>query len=137
MPSDHSAPNVPSSTPADAYLTLSEAAHTLPGRPHTSTLWRWARRGVMARTGERVWLDHARFGGRVFTTRVWLQEFGQRLADADLTHFESRDSHIFGAGPIASVRCGTRRRAKVRTEVECAPAEFDEIDAELAAEGLC
>jgi hypothetical protein len=69
-------------------LTLSDAANSLPHRPHTSCLWRWCRKGVIARNGERVRLRHLRIGGKIFTSRDWLADFGSRLASADAAHFE-------------------------------------------------
>ena len=41
------------------YITLTEAAKVAPGRPSTSCLWRWCRKGVISRNGERVRLKHA------------------------------------------------------------------------------
>ena len=52
------------------YLTLSQAAKTLPGRPHLSTLHRWRQRGVRG-----IKLQTALVGGRRYTTRAWLDEF--------------------------------------------------------------
>lgn len=52
------------------YLTLSQAAGTLPGRPHLSTLHRWRLRGVRG-----VKLRTCLIGGRRFTTQRWLDEF--------------------------------------------------------------
>ena len=69
------------------HLTLTEAAKMAPGRPSTSCVWRWCRRGVLSRMGERVQLRHMRVGGKLFTTASWLNEFGNRLAEADAAHF--------------------------------------------------
>jgi hypothetical protein len=74
----------------DDYLTLGKAAAEAPGRPSSNAVWRWCRRGVVARGGARVRLQHVRLGGRVYTTRRWLREFGERLAAADAAHFDSR-----------------------------------------------
>lgn len=54
--------------PSD-YLTLPEAAKTLPGQPHVSTLHRWRLRGVRGRK-----LRTCLIGGRRFTTAAWLAE---------------------------------------------------------------
>lgn len=51
-------------------LTLSQAARTLPGQPHLSTLHRWRLRGVRG-----VKLQTRLVGGRRYTTSVWLQQF--------------------------------------------------------------
>lgn len=57
-------------SPDDEHLTLAQAAATLPGRPHLSTLHRWRLRGVRG-----VRLQTCLVGGRRFTTRRWLSEF--------------------------------------------------------------
>ena len=54
----------------DEHLTLAQAAATLPGRPHLSTLHRWRLRGVRG-----VRLRTCLVGGRRFTTPRWLREF--------------------------------------------------------------
>ena len=75
------------------YLTLSDAARIVPGRPCSKTLWRWARRGLTARTGRKVHLRHVRIGGRVYTTAEWLETFYEQLAEADLEHHALPDEH--------------------------------------------
>ena len=72
-------------------LTLAEAARLVPGQPHPSCLWRWARYGIKARGGERVRLEHSRFGGRVFTSREALETFGRTLAERDAEYFDVRE----------------------------------------------
>lgn len=52
------------------YLTITQASHLLPGRPHVSTLHRWRLRGVRG-----VRLQTCLVGGRRYTTREWLVEF--------------------------------------------------------------
>ncbi len=60
-------------------LSLTDAAKALPPidgrRPHTSTLWRWCRKGVRG-----IRLEHVRLGNRVCTSREALVRFSQRLA---------------------------------------------------------
>ena len=73
----------------DSWLTLSQAARLAPGSPSPNCIWRWCRRGVVARSGERVRLQHARLGGRLFTTLRWVREFGEKLAQADEAYFET------------------------------------------------
>lgn len=69
-------------------ITLTEAAKITPGRPSTNCLWRWCRRGVLSRGGERVRLEHRRIGGKIFTAADWLDEFGRKLAEADTQYFD-------------------------------------------------
>jgi len=40
------------------HLTLMQAAKLAPGRPSGNCIWRWCRRGVLARSGERIRLEH-------------------------------------------------------------------------------
>jgi hypothetical protein len=62
-------------------LSLVEATKTIPPidgkRPHASSLWRWASKGVRG-----VKLEHLRVGRRVVTTREALQRFFQAVAEA-------------------------------------------------------
>lgn len=63
-------------------LTFSEAAKTLPRvngrRPHASTLWRWARKGIQG-----IHLETRRLGGRFVTSLEALDRFSERLAEAN------------------------------------------------------
>ena len=69
------------------YISLTEAAKRSPGRPHVASVWRWARRGVKTRGGERITLGHIRAGGKIFTTEQNLNDFFERVAEADAAHF--------------------------------------------------
>jgi hypothetical protein len=69
-------------------ITLTEAARHTPGRPSVNCIWRWCRKGVLSRCGRRVRLGHIRIGGKIFTSGVWLREFGLELAAADVEHFQ-------------------------------------------------
>ena len=63
-------------------LTLCEAAKDLPAlngrRPHSSSLWRWCRRGLRG-----VHLEYVRLGGRICTSSEALSRFANALAAAD------------------------------------------------------
>jgi len=59
-------------------LSLSEAARILPGRPSTSTVWRWARRGLRG-----VRLGYGRVGRKIVTSRSALERFMSDLARVD------------------------------------------------------
>lgn len=63
-------------------LSLADATKALPPidgrRPHTSTVWRWIRRGIRG-----VHLEHLRLGHRVCTSREALNRFAARLAEVD------------------------------------------------------
>ncbi len=74
-----------------SHLTLSQAARVVPSSVSPNCVWRWCRRGVLARTGERIKLQHVRIGGKLFTKAKWIEEFGERLAEADARYFDLAD----------------------------------------------
>lgn len=75
-------------TANSSYLTCTEAAKLAPGRPSANCVWRWCRRGVVARNGQRIRLQHIRLGGKILTKLEWLEAFGESLASADSAYFE-------------------------------------------------
>lgn len=93
------------------FITLSKAAQLAPGRPSSNAMWRWARRGVLARSGERIRLEHIRVGGKIFTTAGWVREFGERLAAADARHFQQR------GGTASSLTDHSARNAQADREL--------------------
>ena len=64
---------------SEKIFTFAEAAKHLPRidgrRPHTSTVWRWARRGIGG-----VRLECLRVGGRYVTSAEALERFAEQLA---------------------------------------------------------
>ncbi len=119
---------------ASQLITLTEATKITPGRPSTNCLWRWCRRGVLSRGGERVRLEHRRIGGKIFTASQWLDTFGQKLAEADTQHFDLREI-IAAEATAKEPRASQRRRRRVHPpqrrredprEVEDAERELDE-----------
>lgn len=121
------------------YLNLTEAARAIPGRLHSSTLWRWCRKGVRARSGERVRLQHVRLGGRVLTTRDWLDDFGRQLALADTAYFEGREHDAPDLRPQNKLVTAPRRAKRIGA-AQVMPrdrdAELADIERELEEEGL-
>lgn len=111
-----------------AYVTLTEIANIAPGRPKTNCIWRWCRKGVMSRSGERVRLKHVRIGGMIYSTRQWLDEFGRRLAEADERYFDLVDAAQRGDS-------ARRRRKETRTE-ESRRLAIEDADRELRAAGI-
>ena len=67
---------------SDDYLTLTEATKRLPRsngrRIHTSTLWRWCRRGCNG-----IYLQYFRTGRTIWVTEEALHRFFTELAMAD------------------------------------------------------
>jgi len=92
----------------DDYIGLTAAAKRSPGRPNTATVWRWARKGVRSRTGERTTLEHIRAGGKLFTRPEWLDQFFKAVADADAKHFNGES--------IAVVKPATTRQREKQIE---------------------
>lgn len=89
-------------------LTLPEAAQVCPQlrgrRLHTSTIWRWMRRGCKARNGETIRLAHRRVGGTITTTKQDLDRFFADLAEADLESFRRRDNEADAAPAMPPIR---------------------------------
>lgn len=110
------------------HISLNEAARIAPGDVSPNCIWRWCRRGVLSRSGERIKLQHVRVGGKLFTTAQWIEEFGQRLAEADADYFDRTEGAPASPQPQTprrrarrSARCDDRRReelAQVRRELE-------------------
>ena len=68
----------------DEYISLAHAAKRCPGRPSANAVWRWCRRGVKSRSGERVSLEHIRVGGKIYTTVEALEHFFAAVTQADV-----------------------------------------------------
>lgn len=117
------------------YITLTEAANIAPGRPSANCIWRWCRRGVLSRGGERVRLQHVRIGGRVYTTARWLEEFGRRLAEADAKYFDLCEAAAEAARAQEPPSPRRRRRSPSQHQQE-RRRRLEQIDRELDAEGL-
>ena len=68
-------------TNKDELLTMAQAAKVCPKidgrRPHSGSIWRWAKKGVHG-----VRLEHVRVGRRVCTSRDALNRFFNELAQA-------------------------------------------------------
>ena len=92
----------------DTPLSLSAAARCLPAvdgkKPHTSTLWRWCRRGIHG-----IRLEYAKIGGRIVTSPKALNEFAAALAAADITPF---DTPSVSPPPIRA-RCEAQRSGDI------------------------
>lgn len=113
---------------ATEYLTLAEASKLVPGRPHPSCLWRWCRKGVQTRGGERIRLQHHRLGSRIFVTLEWLRLFGEELAKADSHFFDLANTAQTEA--IVATRTVPRRRCASRSAID---AKLDQRERENCA----
>jgi hypothetical protein len=79
---------------------------------------------VLARNGERVRLQHIRLGGRIFTTRAWLEAFGQQLADADARYFDLNQA-ISSRSATANISGRPQLSDHRRRAIEDAERELD------------
>ena len=114
----------------DDLLTLSQAAKVVPGRPSPNCLWRWCRRGVLSRSGERVYLRHVRVGGKVFTGKQWLDDFGQVLAEADAAYFRRAEDDASQPDPQSQPKRRRKRFEHHRRQT------IDQAHSELENAGL-
>ncbi|HNO80378.1 MAG TPA: hypothetical protein PKN33_20215 [Phycisphaerae bacterium] len=114
-------------------ITLAEAAKIAPGRPSTNCVWRWCRKGVLSRGGERVRLQHQRVGGMIFTTAAWLEEFGRALAEADTKYFELCEAASEAARAAEPPR---RRRSNRSSNDGQRQRQLADVERELDAAGL-
>jgi hypothetical protein len=68
----------------ETLLSLIEAVKALPikggHRPHASTIWRWARKGVRGKK-----LEYVRVGNQIYTSIAAITRFINELAAADNT----------------------------------------------------
>ena len=70
-------------------IDLTEAAKLhYPKRTHPSSVWRHCRRGIQARNGVRIRLEHVRCGGKIFTTAESINRFFTAVASADIEYFD-------------------------------------------------
>ncbi len=121
-------------TVTSGQITLTQAAKIAPGRPSTNCLWRWCRRGVKARDGQRVRLQHVRIGGKIFVTLAWLEAFGRHLAEADVKSFDLCQAAAHAAAVAEPPVQRRRRRSKQddragqadRRELDAAQRELEE-----------
>lgn len=121
---------------ADALITLTEAAKITPGRPSTNCLWRWCRRGVRSRGGERVRLEHRRIGGKIFTTPDWLDEFGRKLAEADTRHFDHCEEAAADSAAKEPRVPRRRRRSRLPRPGEADSHVMEDAERELDKAGI-
>lgn len=64
-------------------LDMRSAARLMPGQPSPAVPWRMCRKGVLARNGERVFLEHWRYGRKLYTTKTAIKAFAKATAQAD------------------------------------------------------
>lgn len=97
-------------------IDLTQAAKRCPGRPSCSALWRWCRRGIRARSGERVCLEHVRVGGRLYTSHAACERFFVSVTAADAEHFRVDTAAPLAAGSL--VRSQRQRDAEINRAQE-------------------
>ena len=122
----------------DERVTLSQAARIAPGKVSPNCIWRWCRRGVLSRMGERIHLQHIRVGGKLYTSPRWIEEFGERLADADAAYFKAYDeaAEPTRRAPAPTTPTRPRRRTQRPVTDQQEAERRARVRAELDAEGL-
>jgi len=120
------------------YITLTQAAKLAPGRPSINCLWRWARKGVLARSGRRVRLGHVRIGGKLFTTAAWVSQFGVALAEADVNYFDLDSAPVLrdGAAVIHNSTSAPRRPSSPTRTAEQRQAAIERAERGLKGMGV-
>lgn len=98
-------------------LTLSQAGRKVPGGVAPSTVWRWAREGVRARTGEVVRLRCVRAGRKLLIPSDAMIEFFEATAAADAGAFPER-------APVTSQRRRPRSATQRQAEIEAAESRL-------------
>jgi len=85
-------------------ITLSKAANMCPIKTTRQSVWRWCRKGLVSKSGERVYLEHYRLGREILTTEENLIQFMENTADADKPYFEPKHGRRFKASnkPLSS-----------------------------------
>lgn len=134
----HTAPNADTArnAGADTRLTLSQTARIAPGQVSPNCVWRWCRRGVVARSGERVRLEHVRVGGKIYSSARWLEEFGLRLAEADVAYFDLNEKATEPSMAAPTLVVQSRRRPRRSAGTSSAEQRHARAQAELEAEGF-
>ncbi|MCW5769965.1 MAG: DUF1580 domain-containing protein [Phycisphaeraceae bacterium] len=118
-------------------ITLSDASQRATGRPSTSAVWRWCRRGVLARDGTRIRLEHRRVGGKIFTSSEWLDAFTKALTDADTAYFAAKQTAAEGAAPRAATFDAPKRPRRPRRPMTTGnPDRQRRVERDLREEGL-
>jgi hypothetical protein len=126
-----------SSDDAHPFISLAEASHHVTGTPSASAVWRWCRRGVLARDGSRIRLEHRRVGGKIYTSAPWLDAFTKTLTDADTAYFAAKQDAATGAAPRAPGFGGPKRpRNRRRTKSTIDPSQQRRVADELDGEGM-
>lgn len=98
-------------------LTLAEAAQKTPGRVSAAAVWRWSRKGIKARSGTIVNLEHIRVGGKLYTSAEALDRFFRATAQADSGYFDAAEEP--SGGPDASPpHDDSRPRSVAKSEAE-------------------
>jgi len=68
----------------ESLLPLRQASAVLPTHPSQSRLYAWARYGVLARDGERVYLETLKVGGVLYTSEEAFRRFVERVTDDEI-----------------------------------------------------
>jgi hypothetical protein len=109
-------------------IPIGKVAALCPSRVSTNTVWRWMRRGVLARNGQRVRLWHCRCGGKLFSSEQALTHFFQETADADAIYFVDK--------PVVPTNESTLRRGQRHRSAKARAKAVAAANATLAKAGI-
>ena len=109
---------------ANDYISISKAGRMAPGNPSPTAVWRWCRKGLKARNGNRIHLKHIRAGKRIYTKIEWINEFCTTLAEADIESLRPQETNYVRR---------PRRRRKPDLQRQ---RELDRINKYLDSQGL-
>lgn len=118
----------------EGYISLGDAAARAPGGVSANCVWRWCRNGVRGRNGDRIRLQHRRFGGRLYTRAEWIDEFTRIITEADQAHFDAK-RRAGDSLPARDPRYGPSSQTTNRAE-PTNPTVADDLERELREEGL-
>jgi hypothetical protein len=78
-------------------------------KTHPSTLWRWVNQGARSPSGERIFLEAVRLGGRWLTSVAALQRFAEALTPTKSANIPAN----MPRPPVARQRASDRARQEL------------------------
>ena len=104
-------------------LSLEGVAKAIPAvdgrQPHLASVWRWCRKGLMARNGQRIHLRHTRIGRRVVVPADAVVEFLDALSVADAAYFADAAAPPIPLDSTLKVSPALRRKQIEAAEAVC------------------
>jgi len=105
------------------YLSLEGVAKAIPAvdgrQPHLASVWRWCRKGLKARNGDRIHLRHTRIGRRVVVPVEAVAEFLDAVSVADAAYFADAAAPPISLESIPKASPALRRKQIEAAEAVC------------------